>query len=62
MWESGGVIASVVYQYTLFKTKVLLISFKDKKGKRLYEQDDTYTTAWKNTVKLLKGELSDSYL
>ena len=46
----------------LFKPKVLLRPFKDKKGRRLYGQDDTYTTYCKNAVKLLKGELSDNCL
>ena len=44
----------------LFKPRVLRRPFNDKKEKRLYGKNDTYTTACKNTVKLLKGELSDT--
>ena len=38
----------------LFKPKSLLRAFKDMKGKQLYGQDYTYTTACKNVVKVLR--------
>ena len=40
----------------IFNSKVLLRPFKDKKVKRLYGKDSTYTTAYKNVVNSLKGE------
>ena len=46
----------------LFKPKVLLRPFKDKIAKQFYGKNETYTTSYKNTVKLLKGDLADTCL
>ena len=51
-----------MHNMTLFNPNVLLRPFKDKKGKRLYGKDNTYTTAYNNSVKSLKGGLSNTCL